>query len=167
MFVLGHVGIGRAVLTRWSKRLPAIPLVLGTLLPDIIDKPLYYARLSPYISCTRTFGHTGLLLVALTAAAFAFRSRALAALSAGVATHLLLDCAFDWPWFGPNSSAWTALAWPFFHRTFTVYYLDSIATHATRLLSPVTMLGEVLGMLLLVREWRQRGLQPRASPAKT
>src|SRR3954466_140383 len=106
MFVFGHVGVGRALLSRWKARLPVIPLAVGMLLPDLIDKPLYYSRLWSFVTCTRTFGHTGLLLLALTGFAAALRSRTLAALSAGMATHLLLDCAFDFPPFGPNSSAW-------------------------------------------------------------
>jgi hypothetical protein len=156
MFVFGHVGVGRALLARWRDRLPAVPLIVGMLLPDVIDKPLYYSRLWAFVSCTRTFGHTGLLLAALVAAAYAWRSRPLAALSAGMATHLLLDCAFDWPPFGPNSSAWIALAWPGYSRDFALFYFPSIATHAARLLSSTTIVGEAAGLLLLGWElWRR------------
>jgi hypothetical protein len=156
MFVFGHVGIGRAMLTRWTARLPVLPLAVGMLLPDLIDKPLYYSRLFAFITCTRTFGHTGLLLAALAAAAYAFRSRTLGALSAGIATHLLLDCAFDWPPFGPESSAWIALTWPFYSREFALYYFPSIASHAARLLSLTTIAGEVMGLILIGLELRRR-----------
>ena len=80
----------------------------------------------------------------------------LGAVAAGMATHLALDCAFDWPPFGPISSAWTALVWPFFRREFATFYFPSIASHAARLLSITTILGEVAGLMLLAWEWRRR-----------
>ena len=45
MFVLGHVGIGTRVLGGLRQRLPARWLILGCLLPDLIDKPLFYLLL--------------------------------------------------------------------------------------------------------------------------
>jgi hypothetical protein len=157
MFVLGHVGIGRALVRRWRDRLPLVPLSIGTLLPDLIDKPLYYSRLWPYITATRTFGHTGLLLLALAGAGVLFESRVLKALAAGVATHLLLDTIGDLPDGLRNSSALIAATWPLSGGRFADFYLPSLTAHAwLLLLSWPTLGGELVGGLLLLREWRRR-----------
>src|SRR5690348_3085949 len=117
MFVLGHMGIGRALLGRARWRFPALAFFVGALLPDIIDKPLYYAHLSAYVDGTRTFGHTGLFLCALGVTAALRRSRVWGALAIGVATHLLLDGFLDL--FQPLPSAeWIALTWPFLYTRF-------------------------------------------------
>ena len=156
MFLFGHIGIGRTLVGRWRARLPAAPLIVGTLLPDIIDKPLYYARIWPFVSCTRTFGHTGLLLLALLGAASVRRSRTLIAIAAGLATHLLLDCVLDWPAGGEPSSAWTALTWPLSGGHFVSLYFPSIRSHAAGLWSPPIVISEVVGLLLLGWELTRR-----------
>ena len=162
MFVLGHVGIGRVLVHRWRDRLPLVPLSVGTLLPDLIDKPLYYSRLWPYITATRTFGHTGLLLLALAGAGVLLESRVLKALSAGVATHLLLDFVGDLPDGLMNSSTLIAATWPLMGGRFSTFYLPSMAAHAWLLLSWPTVSTELLGGLLLLREWRA-GRAPAAT----
>ena len=149
MFLFGHIGIGRTLVGRWRAVLPAGPLIVGTLLPDIIDKPLYYARIWPFVSCTRTFGHTGLLLLVLAGAASVRRSRTLMAIAAGLATHLLLDCLLDWPAGGEQSSAWTALTWPLSGGQFVSHYFPSILSHAEGLWTPPIVISEVVGLLLL------------------
>jgi hypothetical protein len=83
VFLFAHLGIGvRSIrwiegLSRKGTRalLPIAPLFLGTLLPDLIDKPLYYglswltglrgAELG-VIAGTRSFGHSWILLLLLT-----------------------------------------------------------------------------------------------------
>src|SRR5580704_10954240 len=109
MFVFGHIGIGRTLAGPWRRRLPAFPFIVGALLPDLIDKPLYYSRIWEFVSCTRTFGHTGLLLALIGAVAYLTRSRGLAALALGVATHLVLDCVLDVFGDEGSGSAWTAV----------------------------------------------------------
>src|SRR6185312_7307809 len=100
MFVLAHLGIGLELARPWRRRLPVKPLLLGTLLPDLIDKPLYYGLAWAtgrrgyaigLISGTRTFGHTVLFAAAIAAYAAARRSKAAAAVALGCATHLILD----------------------------------------------------------------------------
>src|SRR5947207_14340366 len=95
MFVLGHIGVGRRLVGSRGRALPAVPLVLGTVLPDLIDKPLYYAHFSNFISCTRTFGHTGLLLALVFGCFVVKRSNGWLALGLGMSTHLLLDWTLD------------------------------------------------------------------------
>ena len=100
MLPLAHMGIGSKLVNTWSKELPRWALLAGTLLPDVIDKPLYYilfaiTRLNGghlgLINNSRTVGHTAMFLLALTLLAVTRRSRVLAALALGVATHLMLD----------------------------------------------------------------------------
>src|ERR1041385_5467328 len=80
MFVLGHIGIGRRLAAHryaaFSRRDRWL-FVLGTILPDLIDKPLYYIPSSitgkegaalGIIAGTHSFGHTLLFLVTLLAA---------------------------------------------------------------------------------------------------
>src|SRR5438067_10478379 len=114
MFVFGHIGFGRLLIGSRGRSLPALPLLLGMLLPDVIDKPLYYAHISSFISCTRTFGHTGLFIAAVLVFAYVRRSSALLALGVGMITHVALDCLLD-VLASDERSALTALTWPFLY----------------------------------------------------
>lgn len=150
MFVFGHLGIGNKIASPWSKRLPKFPLFLGMLLPDIIDKSLYYAHLFPeWVTCTRTFGHTGILLISVLLLSRIVRSRWLGALALGMATHLLLDCLIDR--FDPTkqSPALIALTWPFLHAHFASYHFDSIVDHLEHLWNWPTMSAEALGLAFI------------------
>src|SRR5437764_11751702 len=96
MFVLGHTGIGSRMLLGWRQRLPAAWLFLGCLLPDLIDKPLFYGfGPTALITGTRTFGHTGLFLLAWALLALILRQPWSTALAAGIATHFALDIALE------------------------------------------------------------------------
>ena len=103
MFVLGHLGIGSRLLFSLRTRLPAGWLYLGCLLPDLIDKPLFYVpllvmhRQLPLITGTRTFGHTGLFLLAWLILALALRRPWIWAVFAGLVTHFALDIAGETP----------------------------------------------------------------------
>ena len=164
MVVLGHLGIGSRLLLGLRRRLPPWPLYFGCLLPDLIDKPLYYGlialhRLPPLISGSRTFGHTGLFLVALLALAAIARRPAMWAVFAGTATHFALDI------FGelvtgadPESAIWLAIFFPAYGR-FPVAHFNSILEHL-RLArqSAVVVGGELIGGLVLLH-----GRWPRAT----
>jgi hypothetical protein len=168
VFLFGHIGIGRRLAQPWRRHLPAIALVIGTLLPDLIDKPLYYAHLSSFVSCTRTFGHTGLFLLALIVAALISRSRTCGALAAGVATHLLLDNLMSGFSLEPQDSAWLAFTWPFLHHTFASRVFPTIASHMQSLLVTPVIVGELVGLLLIgleLRTWWTQG--DRASLERT
>lgn len=152
MFVLGHIGIGRTMLGRARWKIPAAAFVLGALLPDIIDKPLYYAHVARYVSGTRTFAHTGLFLCALAAIARLRRSRLWGAVTIGVATHLLLDGFVDMLKPDP-SSAWIAFTWPFLHAQFALSPFHSPLEQLHEVGIPVILISEIVGGLLLVREY--------------
>ncbi len=121
------------------------------LLPDLIDKPLYYSRLFPqWATCTRTFGHTGALLCLVLLAAGLARSRWIMALALGMATHLFLDCLMD-HFFDPTreSTALVALTWPLLHARFSAYHFDSVWEHLHHLRSLAVVGAEILGILFL------------------
>lgn len=155
MFVLGHVGIGRRLVGARGRALAALPLAVGMFLPDLIDKPLYYSHLSSFVSCTRTFGHTGLFLLAIVAVAAATRSRLWMALGAGVATHTPLDFLLDLTTRDP-SSAFVAFTWPFYLREFFRYEFRTPLDQLIHLANWRVIAGEIIGLALLVLEYRRR-----------
>jgi hypothetical protein len=157
MFIFGHLGVGRTLLLRWRHRFHWAALGFGMLLPDLIDKPLYYLELSPFFSCTRTVGHTGLLLALVCLAAAARRSAVLWAIGIGMATHVGLDNVLEQLGWHRDGSAWIALTWPlhgwdFYRVTFTM------VEHAGKLLALPTVIGEAVGLTLIGLElWGRRG----------
>jgi len=154
VFVFGHLGMGRALVRPWLGPLPWLPLAVGMLLPDLIDKPLYYTHISSFLSCTRTIGHTAIFAAVLLAVAALWSSRRGWALGVGVATHLVLDNVFDAVVGGGLGSAWIALVWPlygwdFYRVTFT------LGEHARMLVAVPTVVCEVAGLGLLAWERRK------------
>lgn len=175
MFIFGHLGIGSKMVSPWRKQLPRVALLLGTIVPDLIDKPLYYGEVlfigsdaanQSLISGTRTFGHTLLLLAVIALLAALRRSRVIAALAIGMATHDLIDLVGDqvqlslgWthPAQGPegiNAFLWPLLGWHFPLATTT------LGGHLSQLFNPWILCGEVVGLSLLVWDYRRR-LLPR------
>lgn len=152
MFVFGHLGIGRAMVRPLRPQLPVFIFLLGALLPDLIDKALYYLHMWSFVSGARTFGHTGLFLAALAAVAAIRRSRVFEALAFGVATHLVLDLALDLYRGGPSTEL-IALTWPFLHTHFASYDFASPFDQLREVFAPVIIVTEAVGLLLLVREY--------------
>jgi len=168
MFPLGHLGLGMQAAKPFRRGLPLAPILLGTLLPDALDKPLYYGlslatgRHGPelgMIAGTRSFGHTLLFTAALGLAAAARRSKILAALALGCATHLLLDLTSDYFEWGIQRSIKTLL-WPLMGWQFPFYARVSMFDHFLRIREPVILVCEIAGVCLLAWEWR------RARPAR-
>ncbi|MBI4925653.1 MAG: hypothetical protein HY843_06990 [Bdellovibrio sp.] len=104
MLALAHIGIGTKLLGPFSKGLSKSWIIFGIFLPDIIDKPLYYIPVFftgkwgaefGLISGTRTFGHTGLLLLLIVFLAILNKSKILTAIALGHMTHLALDNWID------------------------------------------------------------------------
>jgi hypothetical protein len=162
MFVFGHLGIGRTLARPIGRGLPITALLLGTLLPDLIDKPVYYALSWMHglqgadlglISGTRTFGHTGIFLMLLLLLGFGLKSKWISALALGVSTHLLIDCLGD-RWLNPGqlSSGVMAVLFPYFDGQFGAAPFVDIQDHATSMNQPYFWATEIIGFLLLFRE---------------
>ena len=163
MLLLGHLGIGLKVAQPLRRGLPLKPLLWGTLLPDLIDKPLYYGLSWStgrhgydlgLISGTRTFGHTVLLTAALTALAAARRSKVLAALALGAATHLLLDVVAD-VFTRRSDYSMRVLAWPLLGWRFPGYMYSGLREHLAQYHEPFLAYAEFIGAAILFVEWRR------------
>lgn len=165
MFFFGHLGIGYKIVSPISRRLPIGFILLGTVLPDLIDKPLYYglsyltglqgAELG-MIAGTRSFGHSAVFLIALTLISALFRIRWLAALCLGIATHLLLDNVGDRILLGSGYTA-KALVWPLMGWQFPVYPYHGLQNHLSKAKDPYFVFSEVAGALILFWEyWKQK-----------
>jgi hypothetical protein len=159
LFVLGHLGIGSRLLFGWRARMPAIWLYFGCLLPDLIDKPLFYGfGPTALISGTRTFGHTGIFLVAGIAIALILRRPWSTALAAGLATHFALDVGGELiTGADPESSIWLAIFYPLYHR-FPLARFSTLLEHLElSAQSLYVVAGELTGgAILLAAWWRAR-----------
>ncbi len=169
MWIFGHLGIGSQMAAPFSKRLPWGWLLIGTLVPDMIDKPLYYGLhfatgLSSsdlgLISCTRTIGHSGLLLILISVLAYFKKFRSLGSVALGMGTHLILDGLQD-VWFlshgypGPSATLW-AVAFPYFGR-FAAMPFDNLHDHLKTGSQPIVVIGEIVGILFLAFDfWRRK-----------
>ncbi|MFZ3149245.1 MAG: metal-dependent hydrolase [Methanothrix sp.] len=105
MLLFAHVGIALAS-ARFFSHVSLAFLALGSMLPDIIDKPLGLIVFgSP--SMGRTVAHTLLFLMLLSALSFYSRDIGLFSLTLGVLIHLSLDFIWNspetllWPLLGP------------------------------------------------------------------
>lgn len=163
MWVFGHLGFGSKIAEPVAKRLPFGWLLLGTVLPDLIDKPLYYGASFltgrwgadiGLISCTRTFGHTALFALFLTTLAIFRKSKPLAAVAIGVATHLALD-GFEDYWIhtisgeSGESSSVVAMLFPFYLHRFSAQPFPTMFEHIKTLGRPFLIVSEIIGLGIL------------------
>jgi len=110
MYFFGHIGL--TLLLGFMIFLPMVFLLMGSMLPDIIDKPLFFLGLAP---SGRYIAHT-LLFVALSfVATWIITRKFLSGLSLafGVLMHLVGDATHFVPWL-----------YPFVDYTFPVYEAD-------------------------------------------
>jgi hypothetical protein len=122
-------------------------LLVGSLLPDIIDKPVGQLFFREDISSGRIYSHTLLFLIIITLAGFLlYRSRGrtwLLALSFGTFTHLI----FDQMWLVPQD-----LLWPFYGFAFERVDLTDWPqrTWLGLLTDPEIYIPEIIGGVVLV-----------------
>ena len=155
MFALGHLGIGKKLAARPYRGFSTAArraFFLGALLPDLIDKPLFYipfwvtGRRGELLSGTHLFAHTGLFLLALIVAAWLTRSAPARAVAIGVATHFVLDCV-------GLSMGLETLLWPLFGWRFPAYPFSNVGQHLATVLNPITLVGEVTGAAILLWDY--------------
>ena len=162
MLLFGHTGItlGAAAaisyalrnnkkswITSVEEHLDVRLLMVGSLLPDIIDKPLGQVFLGETLSNGRIFGHTVLFLILISAAGIYLRQRHdkiwLLTLALGTFTHLILDRM----WFTPQT-----LFWPFFGFAFDSLNLAGwVPNTLHRLLTdPGVFVPEIIGLIMII-----------------
>jgi len=149
MFLLGHLGLGLGL--AWlatRKRTVDVDwrfLLLGTILPDLIDKPLgVVLDLEP-----RLWAHTLVFASVLCALSLAPHLRSLLWLAVGILTHFLFDAIWSQPWV----ILWPAYGWAFPPGGPTLEgYLYTL------LHDPVVQAGEIIGAAVLVLFARAHGI---------
>lgn len=163
MIFLGHLGLGDALASPARGRLPRREVLIGTVLPDFLDKPLYYAvslatgkhgAELALVRGTRAFGHTFLLVGLVWLAGRARGSDRLKALALGMATHPVLDFVSDYGVAGWKT-AWrgTAAFWPLTGWAFPASVHPRFIDHAAGVLLPYLLACEIVGAALLLRAW--------------
>ena len=169
MFALGHLGLGKKIAARPYRRFSRAErraFFLGALLPDLVDKPLFYLPFwltggrsaRGILSGTHLWAHTLVFLLVLAAVAIITRSRPLRAVAIGVATHFVLDVV------GLSMGKGTLL-WPVFGWRFPAYPFRGLGHHLATILSPITLAGEVLGASILVWDSRKARQSARGGSA--
>ena len=122
-------------------------LLVGSLLPDIIDKPVGQLFFRETFSQGRIFSHTLLFLVIITVAGYYLykRRRAvwLLTLSFGTFLHLILDQIWNAP---------RTLFWPFGGATFAREDLTSWASNIFQAImsNPGVYVPEAVGLVILL-----------------
>ena len=168
MFVFAHLGIGSCLV---PARFPTGMVLLGTLLPDLIDKPLFYSLYFYFdrnltsmglITGTRTVGHMVFLwlglwfilsLIKANDRSLLYKNWAKAVIL-GALTHLFLDLATE-IWVGKNLFlSLQGFFFPLLGLAFPVFSFDHLGEHLSRFLLPHLLLGEVVGAFLIYRRYR-------------
>ena len=145
MLLFAHLGLTMAAAQLARKALkPSMAFVaLGSMLPDLVDKPLGWIVFgTPAMG--RIYAHTILFLLVLLAISALTRSNQLASMSGGVTTHLVLDTM----WNSPVTLLWPLLG-NFPDRTGTGVegYLEMLI-HG--LSNPMISVPEALGLIYLI-----------------
>ena len=168
MLILGHAGLALGAATVLAGALDAgrsVPgarpswfaslsnyidvrlLVLGSLLPDIIDKPLGQYIFPGTFGSGRIFAHSLLFLVVIAVVGIVLykrrRSAWMLTLAAGVFTHILFDSA----WRSPVNLLWPLLGFEF-PRIDLAMWLPNIFEGLVS--DPRIYVPEILGLAVLL-----------------
>lgn len=142
MLLFAHLGLA-LLFARPFKRVDLAFLAIGSMLPDIIDKPLG-TILFGTPSMGRIFAHTMLFLLVLAALALYLRDLRLASLCGGVIIHLGLDSM----WNSPAILFWPLLGnFPIADHMSPLSYLEMLMSG---LRNPGILIPECLGLAYLV-----------------
>ena len=164
MLIFGHAGItlGAAILitggmnsrqkkVSWfvslSKYLDIRLLLVGSLLPDIIDKPIGHYLFKETFNNGRIFSHTLLFLILISAVGFylykGHRQVWMLTLAAGALAHLLLDEMWKVP---------ATLFWPVMGFSFKEIDLAGWASKIFHALftEPAIYIPEIIGLVIVL-----------------
>ncbi|MFQ5948282.1 MAG: metal-dependent hydrolase [Acidimicrobiia bacterium] len=156
--ILWHIGV-TILVVRYVFRDPKMDLrmlALGSLLPDLVDKPIGSVFFNDVFRSGRIFGHTlvfsGAVMVAvvLMTRRGTWARQGFMALAVGSLVHLLIDPAWS-----QAETFW----WPLFGFDFPEMSNSSLgALLSDTLTDPLTWTVEALGLAYLVYLWRRAGL---------
>ena len=138
--------IGLLAFRLLKDRRVVILAAIGSLLPDLIDKPLGHIILNGSIDFGRIYAHSGLFLLAIVVVAIVYHQKKgswlLMRLAAGVLSHLALDAIWEIPvtLYYPLLGGWG-------HYSYPNYIGDSIARELESVYEWMFGLS-ALGMLL-------------------
>ncbi len=122
-------------------------LLVGSLLPDITDKPVGQVFFRETFNNGRIFSHTLLFLILITLAGlYLYRRRAklwLLTLSFGIFTHLILDEM----WLAPRTLFWPFLGFAFERADLTDWMLNMLYALLTQ---PEAYVPELVGAAILL-----------------
>lgn len=153
--ILWHLG-ATVLMVRYVFRDPAMDLrwvMVGSLLPDLIDKPIGSIAFHSTFGTHRLFAHSvlfpivGLAVVLIVTRRGTSLRRGLIGVVIGVFVHLLLDAA----WASPEAFWWPLFGWEFppVHESNFVKLLGRMVTE------PLVWVGEAAGLGYLVYLWRR------------
>lgn len=135
-----------AWLTSLARYIDIRLLLIGALLPDIIDKPLGLI-FSESLSNTRTISHTLLFIAVISLGGLLLyrykRKNWLLVISLGAAAHLILDQM----WQTPETLLWPFFGFAFVNRDISGYVSGIFESLATK---PEVYIPEIIGGLILV-----------------
>jgi membrane-bound metal-dependent hydrolase YbcI (DUF457 family) len=141
--------VGASWLISLADRIDVRLLLIGSLLPDILDKPIGHFFFKETFSNGRIFGHTLLFLILITLAGFyLYRSRArgwLLVLSFGTFTHLILDQM----WLNPRTLLWPAYGFTFAKCDITNWIWIQNMLYAL-LTNPMVYIPELVGAAVFI-----------------
>jgi len=137
----------RARLTLLASHIDIRLLLIGSLLPDLIDKPLGMVLLADSLSSSRIYSHTLLFLIIISLAGFyLYHSRRklwLLILSFGTLSHLI----FDQMWLEPQTLLWPLYGSAFKEVDFTQWMQGIFYASYT---DPSVYVPELVGLAILI-----------------
>jgi membrane-bound metal-dependent hydrolase YbcI (DUF457 family) len=173
MFIFGHLGITLGLFKLLEHKIPVlkgrisyVAVILGSMLPDLIDKPIGRVIFSETIDNGRIFAHTLLFFVFLCSVSFYLWKRKndirFMFLSAASFCHLIADNM----WETPATLFWPLMGWQFPSNPGTygdvLNYFQILFTYAYTPALDYVFISEVTGFIVLlflsVRYLRQKYL---------
>jgi inner membrane protein len=146
--VKNKTGGGRSPLTYLAERIDIRLLLIGSLVPDIFDKPIGELIFRQTFSNGQIFSHTLLFLIVVTTGGlvlyFTLHKTWLAAISFGVFTHLVLDAM----WQTPRTLFWPLLGATFERHQGSFYtWVETVLSHVVN--DPWVFIPEFAGLLVV------------------
>lgn len=170
MLILGHVGFTLGLARIAEKACIKLKVndfhrnyslvALGSIVPDLIDKPLGHVFLKESLNNGRIFSHTLLFIVLIWIIAMLavnMGKSGFLSVSFGSAVHLALDEM----WRKPETFFWPLYGWSFSYSE-----PDFLLNIIQKLDKPEIFIPEIMGAAILVLFWidRRHGKEPGGEP---